>query len=146
MTAIPYIAYSSNDHLIFQNCMGFFGIEYRQFLSHFEQDKENYSKYLRLTFHHEQVSQVLLRLPLVGVATLLECLVVVVVGGGQLLEGGLVECSCFVRSREIRALKHHGHQIYTSNVPYNWVFLMHLQQFFAFLFFANFELMTMKIT
>lgn len=68
---------------------------------------------LRLTFHHEQVGQVLLGLPLVGMATLLECLVVVVVGGGQLLERGLVECSCFVRSREIRALKHHGHQIYT---------------------------------
>lgn len=138
MTAIPYIAYSSNDHLIFQNCMGFFGIEYRQFLSHFEQDKENYSKYLRLTFHHEQVGQVLLRLPLVGVATLLECLVVVVVGGGQLLEGGLVECSCFVRSREIRALKHHGHQIYTSNVPYNWGFFYAFIAIFCIFIFCKF--------
>lgn len=49
------------------------------------------------TFRHKQLSEVLLLPPPVGVAALLECLVVVL-GGGQLFEGGLVECLSFVGS------------------------------------------------
>lgn len=74
-----------------------------------------------------------------GVATLLECLVVVVVGGGKFLEGGLVECSCFVRSREIRALKHHGHQIYTSKCTIELGFFNAQTVFLAILYISSFE-------